>query len=262
VGHEERMMTVFQTMFPTHAVRVLASAGLLALAVPAAAQDDAPAVKITGSAAFVSDYRFRGISFSDLDPAPQAFIQLTTQPGFFISAWGSSIADFNGATTEIDLTAGWTGSVGGVTPTIGAIWYTYPGGRGTNTIELFGSVAVPLGPVTGTFGLNWSPDQANLSRSSRYVFGTLAASIPNTPITLKGTLGHERGGLVVDESGRTTQKLDWLIGADIAFAPLTLGIAYVGNDLPRNSISDGEGGSFRANRLAKDGIVLSITASF
>jgi uncharacterized protein (TIGR02001 family) len=242
----------------------LAGAAALAFtlsAAPGLAQDAEPAVKITGSAAFVSDYRFRGISFSDLDPAVQAFIQLTTQPGFFISAWGSSIADFNGATTEIDLTAGWTGSVAGVTPTLGVIWYTYPGGTGTNTVELFGSVAVPLGPVTGTFGLNWSPDQANLSRSSRYLYGTLAAGIPNTPLTLKGTLGHERGGLVVDETGRRTQKLDWLIGADLTFSPITIGVAYVGNDLPRSTIFD-EGGSFRANRLAKDGVVLSITAAF
>ncbi|MGL6044146.1 MAG: TorF family putative porin, partial [Sandaracinobacteroides sp.] len=205
-----------------------------ALAQEAEAEDS---LKISGSAAFVTDYRFRGISFSDLDAAVQPFIQLTTAPGLFVSLWGSSISDFNGATTEVDITAGWTGSLAGLSTTVGVIGYLYPGGSNTDTVELFGSVGIPLGPVTTTFGLNWQPDQSNLTRSNRYVFGTVAAGIPGAPITLKATLGNERGGLVVDQTGDKTSKWDWLIGADLSWKALTLGVAYVGTDLSTANIN-------------------------
>jgi uncharacterized protein (TIGR02001 family) len=240
---------------------VLAFGTALLLTGPARAQDEPEFPKITGSAAFVSDYRFRGISFSDLDAAVQGFIQLTTEPGIFVSAWGSSISDFNGANTEIDVTGGWSGAVAGLTTTVGIIGYLYPGGRNTDTYELFGSVGIPLGPVTATFGLNWQPDQSNLSRSNRYAFGTLTAAIPGAPLTVKGTLGNERGGLVIDETGRSSDKWDWLIGADLTWKSLVFGVAYVGNDIPTPRIAD-EGGSFRANRIAQDTVVFSVTAVF
>lgn len=237
---------------------------LAALAMPAvaSAQEEEKAVSFSGSATFVSDYRFRGISYSDLDPAVQAGINLNTAPGFFVSIWGSSIADYAGSTTEIDLTGGWTGDLAGVTTTVGVIGYFYPGSSDTTVVELFGTAAIPLGPVTATAGINWAPDQGNLSRSSRYFFGGLSAAIPNTPITLKGTLGNERGSLVVDETGNSTSKWDWLIGADITFSPITVGIAYVGTDLSNSTLDFGEGGSYRANRVAKDTVVVSLTAAF
>jgi uncharacterized protein (TIGR02001 family) len=263
-GSKERNMISFSN----NRGRTLVAGALMfaatALPTAASAQDaeTEDAIKITGSAAFVSDYRFRGISFSDLDAAVQPFIQLTTAPGLFVSLWGSSISDFNGANTEVDVTAGWTGSLVGLTTTVGVIGYLYPGGSNTDTVELFGSVGIPLGPVTATFGLNWQPDQKNLSRSNRYAFGTLSAAIPGAPVVLKATLGNERGGLVADQTGDKSSKWDWLIGADFTWKALTLGVAYVGNDLSTRTIDFGEGDSFRANRTAQDTVVVSLTAAF
>lgn len=232
-------------------------AGLTAAA-PAFAQDEPEKpVSVSGSAAFVSDYRFRGISLSNLDAAVQAGITLNTKPGFFVGAWGSSIANFNGATTEIDLIAGWGGTLAGIDVSAGGTYYTYPGGTDTNIYEFFGTVGIPMGPVSATFGLNWSPNQGNLSRSNRYAFGTLSADIPKTPITVKATLGNERGSLVVDEWGGKTNKWDWLIGADVKWEMLTLGVAYVGSDLKSREVS-----GYRYNRSAQDTVVFSVTASF
>ena len=239
-------------------------AGALMLAVLAAptaalAQDEEKALSVSGTAAFVTDYRFRGISYSDLDPAVQASITLTTKPGFFFSAWGSSIADFNGSTVEVDLTAGWSGELVGLNTSAGVIYYTYPGGTDTNVWELFGSVGIPLGPVTATFGLNWAPDQGNLSRSNRYAFGQVSGAIPGTPVTLKAILGNERGSLVVDDSWTKTSKWDWTIGADLTWEALTFGVAYVGNNLTNNDTAPW-GGVF--NRNAQETVVFSVTAAF
>ena len=232
-------------------------AALVAPTAAAAQDEETKPLSVSGSAAFVSDYRFRGISLSDIDPAVQAGITLTTAPGLFVGAWGSSIADFNGATTEIDLIAGWAGSLAGVDVSAGGTFYTYPGGSNTNIYEFFGTVGIPLGPVTATFGLNWSPNQKNLDRSNRYAFGTLSADIPGAPITVKATLGNERGSLVIDEWGGKTSKWDWLIGADLKWEMLTLGVAYVGNDI-KSRVVEG----YRYNRIARDTVVVSLSASF
>ena len=72
------------------------SALLLAgTAAPALAQDaDAPsAITISGNAAVTSDYRFRGLSFSDGDIAIQGGIDVAHESGFYIGTWGSSIED-------------------------------------------------------------------------------------------------------------------------------------------------------------------------
>ncbi len=239
------------------------SAGAIALlaclATPAAAVDVGP-FGVSANVALVSDYRFRGISFSNRDPAVQGGIDLATAPGLFLSVWGSTIADFNGANTEIDLIAGWSIKTPILTPSVGIIGYFYPGGTGTDIYELFGTLGAALGTVSAEVGVNFAPDQGNLAGSSRYAFGSASVGIPGTPVTLRGQLGFERGSLVADETGSQTAKTDWLVGADLSFAPVTLGIAWVGTDLPGRF--PGPAGGPRANRLGGNGVVLSITAGF
>jgi len=240
---------------------IAAAAMAAGLATPAAvmAQEEESFPKISGTAAFVSDYRWRGVSLSNKDAAVQASIQLTTKPGFFIAVWGSSIAEYGatedsaGATTEIDLYGGWSGPLGPTTATIGILSYLYPGGSGVNAFEFYGTIAGSFGPANLTVGLNWAPDQKNLTRSSRYVFGTVGVGIPDTPITVKASVGHERGSFVVDGSGRTTQKFDYLVGVDVTWKMLTLGGAFIGNDLPDKT---------NFNPAATNKFLVSLTAAF
>ncbi len=237
----------------TGKLAALATAGAILVGATAVRAEEESFPKITGSAAFVSDYRFRGISYSNRDPAVQAGITLNTKPGFFIGAWGSSIANYNGATTEIDVIGGWTGPLGPLTATVGFTGYLYPGGSNTDVVEFYGTLAGTAGPATVTVGLNWAPEQDNLYTSSRYMFGALGVAIPETPITLKASAGHERGALVVDGSGTTTNKFDWMVGADLSVLGLTVGAAYIGNDMPNKSMF---------NTSSKNAFVVSVTAAF
>ncbi len=243
-----------------------AAAATLAVAGPARAQEDKP-VSFSGEATFVSDYRFRGISLSDRDPAVQAGLELSTKPGFFVGLWGSSIAEFNGATAEIDLYGGWTGTFDFLSATLGIIGYLYPGGDDTNYYELYGELGFTLGPAELTVGLNVAPDQGNIARSNRYLVFGASLGVPETPVTLKGSLGFERGGLVPDETGRTSKKTDWLIGADFSFEPLTIGVAYIGNDLPKRfpAVGPRPGPGLPgapANEIAKNTVVVTLSVGF
>ncbi|MFA7439359.1 MAG: TorF family putative porin [Sphingomonadaceae bacterium] len=230
---------------------LLIAASLVSVSAAVRAQDNF--LSVSGSASFVSDYRFRGVSLSDKDPAVQGNITVNTAPGFFAGVWGSSIQDYAGATTEIDVYGGWSRQFGLLTPTVGIYTYLFPGASGVDVYELYGSVAGNLGPATLTVGLNWAPDQGNLNRSSRYVYAAGSVGIPTTPLTLKASIGHERGALVVDPSGQTTSKLDYMVGVDANWNALTLGIAWIGNDLPEKS---------RFNENAKNSFVVSLTAAF
>jgi len=131
----------------------LSALALVASAAPALAQD-APAsdFTITGSAALVSDYRFRGISQSGagFKPTPQASATLTHSSGFYTSFWASSIDDYvaAGADAEIDLIGGYSTTVGGVTLDGGLLYYYYPSAaKGTNTdfLEIYGSAKTTYG---------------------------------------------------------------------------------------------------------------------
>src|SRR5512139_4092834 len=63
----------------------------------------------------VSDYRYRGISQTRLQPAIQAGVDLGLPAGFYLGAWGSQIKwidDAGGnADVELDVYGGWKGEV-------------------------------------------------------------------------------------------------------------------------------------------------------
>lgn len=215
---------------PMRPLQFLPLLGGLAL-YPVAASAQIGALDISGSAAFVSDYRFRGISLSGRDPAVQAGIMASTRTGYYFGIWGSSIDDHGGANAEIDMYGGWSGPLGPLTATTGVHAYLYPGGDDVNVVEIHGSLSGSLGPAMLTIGANWAPDQSALQRANRYAYGLLTVGIPNTPLTAKASIGHERGSRFIDIRTPTSGKLDYMIGLDARYGKLTLGGAFIGNDV-------------------------------
>src|SRR3546814_1722778 len=85
---------------------------LATAAVPAFAQDDNSGITIAGSAAVVSDYRFRGVSQTGEEAAIQGSIGVSHSSGLYAGVWGSSIdlvaADGADLNTELDFYAGYS----------------------------------------------------------------------------------------------------------------------------------------------------------
>lgn len=225
-------------------------------AASAASAADAPTaepswVTFSGNVALVSDYRFRGVSLSNTKGAIQGGLTATTAPGFFISTWGSSIATYGGANTEIDLYGGWTKTLGAVTPTVGIYGYLYPGGSGVNYYELYGSLGFSLGPVGFTTGINYAPNQNNIGGGhNTYLYLAPSFAIPGVPITLKGNIGYEDGNIVQSLGTGYKNKVDYMIGADFKYKILTFGMQWVGNN--RSSYG----------RVLGDTFLVSLGASF
>ncbi|EIZ78596.1 hypothetical protein WSK_2644 [Novosphingobium sp. Rr 2-17] len=218
-------------------------AGTAFAATPAFADDAAPTpeIKISGSAALTSDYRFRGVSQSGGDPAIQGGITVSHASGFYVGTWGSSI-DLGSTygSTELDLFGGWTGEVSpGLTLDAGLLYYAYPNGHVGHAefFEPYASISGQAGPAKLKIGANYAWDQKALpdvvtgaKHDNLYVYGNVDVAIPKTPLTVSGHVGYTDGALAPcyycngDKTG-----WDWSIGASgTIYGPLSLSVSYIG----------------------------------
>lgn len=261
-------------------IRGVIAATLLAgtaLAATPAFADEADAPKeftISGSAAIVSQYRFRGISQSDNKPAVQASITVSHESGFYISTWGSSTSgDFTNTPiapggTEIDVYGGWAKQLGAVKVDVGGYGYIYPSAPINNYYEIYGSVAGTVGPVTAKAGINYAPGQTyfntfGVTNHNVYVYGELSGGIPGTPIALHSHLGYTDGGLRYAKN-----YVDFSVGASVTWKNLTLDASVVGTNVSDSDVNFANGcGNFGPcvnyfKRPAKTVGVVSLTAAF
>ena len=239
----------------------LSAVALVALSAPALAQD-APtsSLTVTGNAAVVSDYRFRGISQTDKRFALQGGITVSHASGFYASVWGSSIDYYvaNGGDQELDLIGGYTKTFGAATVDVGVLYYYYPGSGGvpTDFVEPYASIKGTFGPATAKLTVNYAPKAKALSvgngkEDNLYVAGDLSASIPNTPVGVSAHLGHSYGPSYLTIGKGYT---DWSVGATYTWTHLTFGVSYVDTNKDLYSPS--------GRNVSKAGVVGSITASF
>jgi uncharacterized protein (TIGR02001 family) len=237
----------------SHALGLAAFAALL-LPAPAIAggsdQEQINAFDLTSTVSIVSDYRFRGISLSNREPAVQGSIDVSHRSGVYAGVWGSTVADTGGAKVEVDGSIGWKGRVGPVTLDVGGAGYFYPGGTGVNYFETYGYIGKSIGPAELRVGAVYAPVQGNLGGTDNlYLTADARVGIPKTPFTLTGSVGHEHGAL----AGPNGNKWDWSFGAEYTRAPFTLGLSYVDTNI--SAIDDPSGDS-------KAAILASASAEF
>ena len=236
----------------------------------AAAAAPTPDFTVTGSAALVSQYRFRGISQSDNKPASQASFTISHASGFYLSTWGSSASAGNSAVniggTEIDVYGGYTHALGksGLTFDGGVYGYLYPGATAGNYFELYGSLTKAIGPVSVKGGLNWAPKQTyftaanTATKYNMYKYAELTFAVPATALTLHGHLGHNAGGF-----NWTKEYIDYTVGAGYKWKALTFDASVVGTNVSHNDATllpvTTAAETYRATKPV---VVLSVTAGF
>ena len=99
---------------------------VLAQAAPAKAE---PEYTISGNAGLFSDYRFRGFSQTDYNPAFQGGFDFAHKSGFYLGNWNSNVNSnlYNGASLEMDFYGGYKATFGEFGLDVGTIYYYYPG---------------------------------------------------------------------------------------------------------------------------------------
>ena len=161
---------------------------LIALAISSLASvaqaQTAPESTLSYNAGVVSDYRYRGISQSRLEPALQGGVDYADKSGFYVGAWGSTIKwikDAGGdANVELDLYGGYKGAVGDVAYDVGFLRYQYPSNKlatSANTNEVYGAVTYGLftakysHAVSNLFGFEDSKNSYYLDLSATFDLG-------------------------------------------------------------------------------------------
>lgn len=221
-----------------------AIAGATLVATPAFAEEGDSDITVSGNVAMVTDYRFRGVSFTDGKPAIQGGVDIGHSSGVYIGTWGSSLEDSaTFGSMELDVYAGWSGDITpGLTLDVGLLYYMYPakdspseGAGPSDYFEPYISLGTTVGPVGATLGVAYAWDQDAIgSDDNLYVYFDLEAGIPDTPITLTGHIGYTDGSLSTAADG---DSFDYSIGASATvLGGLSLGVAYVGVEGP--SIED------------------------
>lgn len=184
---------------------------------------------ITGNAALVSDYRFRGVSRSDEDFAAQGGVEIAHERGFYAGVWGSSLSDSAFGNAELNGYGGWSGEIAsGFTLDAGARYYAFTGEGplGDDYVEPRASLSYSIGPAEITTGAAWAPDALG-SEDNVYVFSDLSVGIYGTPITAIAHLGYTDGPFALQGDG---DALDWSVGGEAAFGPVSVGLSYVDTD--------------------------------
>jgi uncharacterized protein (TIGR02001 family) len=229
-----------------------------AVATPAFAQDEAteptPAIKITGGVTVVSDYRFRGVSLSGEKATVQPTVTVTHESGFYVGVWGSGLSSGTAfGRTEVDLYAGWAGSVGGVSLDANVTQYTYPQQTGdvpVDYIELLASASKDFGPLNAKIGVGFVPKQSGYGDASAvYVYSDYALGVPSTPLKLKAHLGYNKS-----DFNLKSEIIDYSVGLEATYKVMTLGISYVNTDIKPNAFKESSG--------ADGAVLFTLGASF
>lgn len=232
----------------------------LAMSGAAFAQTKAPEPDYTFSynVGAVTDYRYRGISQSRLNPALQGGIDFAHKSGFYLGTWASSIKwvkDGGGdAPAEIDLYGGYKASYNDIAYDIGVLTYQYPGHKlpvSPNTTELY--AAGTVGPatlkyshsVTNLFGFSDSKNSGYLDLSANFDLGNSWSVTPH--------IGHQ---WVKHNSGFSYTDYSVTLGKDFGNG-LSASAALVGTDA-----SSGAYVSPAGKNLGKSGLVLGVKYSF
>ena len=246
---------------------LLAAALCAAFAAHAAQAQEAakPDNEVSFNAAAVSDYRYRGISQTRLQPAVQGGADYVNNPtGLYIGAWASSIKwtkDAGGdGDVELDIYAGKRGQVSdAVSYDVGMLTYVYPsnglknvaGFANADTTEVYGQLGV--GPayvkyshaVTNLFGFVDSKNSGYLDVGANIEAGE--------GFTVNLHAGHQKV-----KNNEAADYTDWKVGATKDFGIVTGALAVVGTNGSKTAYASPVNGKF----TGKTALVLTISKTF
>jgi uncharacterized protein (TIGR02001 family) len=237
----------------SHLASALLASSMLFTAVNANAADP---ITVSGTAAFTTDYMFRGVSQTSSTAATQVGMTFAHESGAYFSAWGSSVVGaVSAGGLELDTLLGYSGKTGEVAYDVGVMRYNYPANNVPYAYnELYGSVST----MGAKLGLNFSSDYYNKSDKFMYLYASYGTEIAG--IGLSGSVGMNKfdstammtqalalGGTNTDDS-----YIDYKLAASKALAGITFEGAYIGSN-----IGDDECGTLCEGRF-----VLTMTKGF
>ena len=215
----------------------------------------------SANVALTTEYRFRGISQSNENPAIQGGFDVAHESGFYIGTWGSTV-DFDvseadgglNGSLELDYYLGFGGDIGDsdFSYDIGYLYYDYLGDEGDegDYQEIYGSI----GWKDLTVGFAASDDYYAETDEFYYVYADYSISLPNEfalDLHVGLNMLEEDGGFL---SSDEDQYVDYSVTISRDFAGLNFAVSYIGTDLDDDDVFGTDWGD--------DVVTATISASF
>ena len=238
---------------------LLATALAAAAAMPglASAQATSPHT-LTGNMSIASDYRFRGISQTFVQPAIQGGIDYSHKSGFYLGNWNSNVngLSYTDGSIEMDIYGGYKFSAGPIGLDVGLLQYLYPGAK-TTAGDKFDTLEAYVAGTWRWFTLKYSYALTDFfgapnSDGSGYLDLTF-----NYELAPKFNLVAHVGSQKV-ENASALDYVDYKLGVTYDLNGWVLGLAYVDTDTTLN-VTNFAG---KTEDLADATVVFSVTKSF
>lgn len=200
----------------------LAAAGAFALFSSSALADNDYG-GFSGYVALTSDYRYRGISQSDLHPTVQGSVNWT-QDGWYVGTWDSGI-DFNDGRSDIemDFYGGKHIDLDGTDLNVEAYYYFYPNQPAGANYSFYETIVGLSHPFDNglTIGAQaaWSPDFFGSTGNSLWLDANAAYAIADW-VSISGNVAHQ----FVDHGLEYTH---WDAGVTFTVNQFALDVRYV-----------------------------------
>lgn len=258
------------------------SSPIYAQTAPAAAPEAAAPGPFTANVTIVNDYRYRGISQSNFQPAIQGGFDYAHSSGFYVGNWNSSISWISDAAStagnsasapiEMDFYAGFKHEWSkGFAADVGVLQYYYPTSNlsafatNPNTTELYVAQNFTFDAVTGYLKFSYAVTPlfgTQNSTGSNYTDLTVNYDTGVWGLSLNGHVGYQAvAGRVADGSisnASLYSYADWKLGVTKDFGSGFAGaVAYVGTNAKNGAYMNPN-----AQNLGKAGFLISLTKTF
>lgn len=192
-----------------------------------------------------TDYRERGLSWSNSDPALRADATIALSYDVTIEASAATLrgsARHGGSDWGFTVAPRYSTSVAGWDLSAGVAGHLFAGAdKRTGTldyVELESRAAKTLGPAQLALDVSYAPSQAAIGGSNVHLGADLGVGVPGTPFTAFVGGGYSFG----DASGdpRSTRLrpdgdyADWYAGLERSRGPLSMGVIYTDTSIGGN----------------------------
>lgn len=234
-----------------------------------ASEDNALAksgLSFSGSAALTTDYRFRGITQTENDPAIQGGFQLDHESGLYAGVWASNVHFGSDDPThlELDPYIGYATELplaGKPTLDVGLWYYGYPSSSDLNWLEIYAKLGFDNAIVTGDnllAAVNYSNDVAGTDEDGWYL--NLAYSVPFADTGFGGVASVGYTKVDIDDAFNGKDNyVDWKVGVSYDFKSIegfSAELAAIGTNIDTDELAKFE------KRGVKTGAVFTLTKSF